>query len=560
MFKFEKLLASPTLMVAVLASASFASAAQAAPDTVQVEPSVQNESQVIRQMGQDPLRARNGSSVAQVTSVSQLSDVKTTDWAFTALQSLVERYGCIAGYPDKTYRGQRAMTRYEFAAGLNACLDKINELITAGLADKVSKEDLAALQRLQEEFAAELAALKGRVDKLEAQVTTLEAQQFSTTTKLNAIGIFALSGTANDQAGIKTNTTFSGRIRLNFDTSFTGKDRLRVRLQAGNITRFDSAIAAGLGGRMTRLAFDGSSPVPAGGTAGDNSFILDDFYYNFPVGSTITGFVGVSALDLNNVFNTFNPLLESADTGSLSRFGRYNPLLFRATGQGAGAAIVFRPSPQFAIRAAYLANGATAGNAVGQGGVSGGAYVTGAQLEFSPTRDIALGLQYLKSFEPATALSFDQTTGSTRSQLPVGRADTSSDRYGFLANWRIAKQFNIGGSVGFANARAESGPNRGATADVLTWDVKLAFPDLFADGNLAAIIFGQQPRVTGTSGLPLAISGSERSTSYHLEALYRFRVTKNISITPGLFVVFNPNNDDRNNTIVVGTIRTTFSF
>ena len=53
---------------------------------------------------------------AQVTSVSQLSDVQPTDWAFQALQSLVERYGCIVGYPDKTFRGNRALTRYEFAA------------------------------------------------------------------------------------------------------------------------------------------------------------------------------------------------------------------------------------------------------------------------------------------------------------------------------------------------------------------------------------------------------------------------------------------------------------
>ncbi|HEY9656599.1 MAG TPA: iron uptake porin, partial [Crinalium sp.] len=56
----------------------------------------------------------------QVTSVSQLTDVQPTDWAFQALQSLVERYGCIIGYPDQTYRGNRALTRYEFAAGLNA--------------------------------------------------------------------------------------------------------------------------------------------------------------------------------------------------------------------------------------------------------------------------------------------------------------------------------------------------------------------------------------------------------------------------------------------------------
>ncbi|MFN8973916.1 MAG: iron uptake porin, partial [Pseudanabaena sp.] len=90
-----------------------------------------------------------------VTSVSQLSDVRPTDWAFTALQSLIERYGCIAGYPDRTFRGNQATSRYEFAAGLNACLDKINEIISAGLADKVGKEDLATLQKLQEEFAAE---------------------------------------------------------------------------------------------------------------------------------------------------------------------------------------------------------------------------------------------------------------------------------------------------------------------------------------------------------------------------------------------------------------------
>jgi len=72
-----------------------------------------------------------------------------------ALQSLVERYGVIAGYPDGT-SGKSSDTRYEFAAGLNAALDRVNELI-AGTTDLVRREDLATLQRLQEEFAAELA-------------------------------------------------------------------------------------------------------------------------------------------------------------------------------------------------------------------------------------------------------------------------------------------------------------------------------------------------------------------------------------------------------------------
>ena len=34
-------------------------------------------------------------SMSQVTSVSELQDVSPTDWAYEALRSLVERYGCI---------------------------------------------------------------------------------------------------------------------------------------------------------------------------------------------------------------------------------------------------------------------------------------------------------------------------------------------------------------------------------------------------------------------------------------------------------------------------------
>ncbi len=86
--------------------------------------------------------------LAQVTSVSQLSDVQPTDWAFQALQSLVERYGVIAGYPDGTFRGNRSLTRYEFAAGVNAALDRIQELISAGTTDLVRKEDLAILLKI----------------------------------------------------------------------------------------------------------------------------------------------------------------------------------------------------------------------------------------------------------------------------------------------------------------------------------------------------------------------------------------------------------------------------
>ena len=186
----------------------------------------------------DLIPISSASELEQVTSISQLSDVNPNDWAFQALQSLVERYGCIVGYPDKTYRGNRALTRYEFAAGLNACLDKIQELLAAATADFVRKDDLEVLKRLQEEFAAELATLRGRVDSLDVRTATLERQQFSTTTRLNAEVLFGatsvLGGDRADGQAADRVPTLGYRIRLNFDTTFDGQDLLRTRLQANN--------------------------------------------------------------------------------------------------------------------------------------------------------------------------------------------------------------------------------------------------------------------------------------------------------------------------------------
>ena len=122
----KALLATPALAGMILGSAAFAET----PVTTQVS-SLDN----LDQLNQYGLEGSGRSQVDQVTSVSQLSDVSPTDWAFQALQSLVERYGCIAGYPDGTYRGNRAMTRYEFAVSLNSCLNQIADLVTNNSVD-----------------------------------------------------------------------------------------------------------------------------------------------------------------------------------------------------------------------------------------------------------------------------------------------------------------------------------------------------------------------------------------------------------------------------------------
>lgn len=115
------------------------------------------QQQNLTNLASEPLK------IAQITSESpSFSDVQPSDWAFQALKSLVERYGCTASDPIITFRGNRALTRYEFAAILNACIDRINELILTASSDLVKKEDLVTLQKLQEQFATELAVLRGR--------------------------------------------------------------------------------------------------------------------------------------------------------------------------------------------------------------------------------------------------------------------------------------------------------------------------------------------------------------------------------------------------------------
>lgn len=239
------------------------------PQLAQVQQVQQTEVNVLDQVNQYGSEGKVANSQSQVTSVSQFSDVQPTDWAFQALQSLVERYGCIAGYPNGTYRGNRPMTRYEFAAGLNACLDRVNELIATATADLVTKEDLATLQRLQEEFSAELATLRGRVDSLEARTAELEANQFSTTTKLVGEAIFALTDSFGDNDN--NNTVFQDRVRLDLQTSFTGKDMLHTRLAAGNAQRLDIGGNGGAEGLQTFNI----------GDTGDNDVLVDWLAYYF---------------------------------------------------------------------------------------------------------------------------------------------------------------------------------------------------------------------------------------------------------------------------------------
>jgi hypothetical protein len=69
--------------------------------------------------------------MAQVTSVGQLSDVQPSEWSYQAISSLISRYGCVAGYPNGTFKPGQPATRAELAALVSACVDRISEFQSA---------------------------------------------------------------------------------------------------------------------------------------------------------------------------------------------------------------------------------------------------------------------------------------------------------------------------------------------------------------------------------------------------------------------------------------------
>lgn len=502
-------------------------------------------------------------TMSQVNSVSQLTDVQPSDWAFVALQSLVERYGTIAGYPNLTFQGNRAMSRYEFAAGLNAVLNRLNELIAAGTSDLVRKEDLETLQKLQSQFTTELASLRGRVDALETRTATIQAQQFSTTTKLTGevetvIGGILAGNNVVTKRPAPRNITFQDRVRLLLNTSFTGTDELRTTLTAGNI--------ASLGGTRTGLfgTTDGRTSDNASPAFPNNQLYLAGLRYRFqPTKTTqvniFTQSDGVFEIGLTG---PINPYFEGSAANAISRYARRN-MVYDYGDTGPGIAVLQKLGKQFELGLAYTAiNG---NNPAPNNGLFSGRYVALGQLSyFTPNKNFRLALTYANTYSPPnttglTGTNFGPVIGSNLANSTVPGTGTVGNLYGVQALYRFSPKFAVNGWVGYSAHRYLG---RG-DADVWDWALGLAFPDLFKEGSLGGLFVGMEPKLTSLSAnvdLGAGAGRADKDTSLHIEGFYQYKLNDNIAITPGVIWITAPNSDDSNPDSVVAWLRTTFRF
>jgi hypothetical protein len=479
-------------------------------------------------------------SEEQVTSISQFSDVKPTDWAYQALSNLIERYGCVAGYPDGTYKGGRAMTRFEAAALLNACLDRVTE---------VTDE----LKKLMAEFEKELAILKGRVDGLEAKVGELEANQFSTTTKLKGLATFTIGGASNGVVGNYVNTVqpdqdiervgvqaervaFNYDVRLILDTSFTGKDLLRTTLRAGN---FGNSVFGASGSAPLEVAFQ-----EEGGT---DMVSINRLFYQFPIGENFTGTFGAKVRQDDML--AMWPSVYPADS-ILDRFTYAGANAAYNLNLGAGVGLWYEKDG-FSISASYVSNEYSAGsssyfegplgNTVG-GGFGDGSTTT-VQVGYAASNwGAAFAYNYTEAASSLGSVNF----GSGQA---FGYDAAGTNNYGFSAYWQPEQSGWMPSiSAGFG-ASQFNGSNSGD--DAWSWMVGLQWADAIIKGNAFGIGLGE----TNTD-----------LDQFGFEVWYKFQVTDNISVTPAIFWI---NNGGANNVDFINVneedsfgavLKTTFKF
>lgn len=307
---------------------------------------------------------------------------------------------------------------------------------------------------------------------------------------------------------------------------------------------------------MTRLNFDNDS---------NNDLLIPHIRYYFPVNDSLSFVVGPVGIGYTDITDTITPALIADDgNGVPSLFGSYNPL-FRRGGAGAAANLEF--TENLTLTLGYLADNPD--SPLQDNGLFNGGYNALTHLSYIGDQG-AIGLAYSHGYAPGGGVNLTGGTGSM-STSPFGdNIATSSDIVATQGFYRFSNNFQIHGWGGYVWANAENSGfsaianglgdtnslfvNQDDGANNWYGAVGLSFPDLAGEGNLPGILFGVPPHIVSSD------VREESDRAYHLEAFYRWQVNDNISVTPGFWTIFNPENNSNNNTQYVGVLQTTFDF
>jgi Carbohydrate-selective porin, OprB family len=468
------------------------------------------------------------------------ADIKPSDWQYTALQGVATKYGCNANLTNQP------VSQVEFARGLSNCLTKVEPLL-AQQPTTVTPADLEVIKKLTQEFRAQLTEVDTRIGNSEKRIAQAQANQFSTTTKLKGEAVFNLTGALS---GANPNNIILGdRVRLLFQSSFTGKDILWTRLATGN--------QPALGSTFT-------NPINTGGqvveTGGNNTVGVDWLAYQFPVANTnvyVAAYNGLQADYAPTYGSNFDDF--SGASGALSAFAESSPIYKIGGGSGVGTNIPFGDTGLTSLSLGYFAFNAnnpanTAANPLltpPSGRVNGGLFGTDnsifSQLNFKFSPQLEGGLTYINSSHNGSI--FNGTGVVVGSPLANNLDATSRGGRTNANSFGLELAYKASDKLAFNGFAMTTNANRGGGTDnIWSYGAGMSFPDVDGKGGLAGLFVGAEPYLAGVGSVPL-----------HFEGFYKYKVGENLSITPGLIYVTSPNQINSTSALI-GVVRTTFLF
>ena len=161
--------------------------------------------------------------VTSAFAANPFSDVTPQDWAYQAVAQLASQ-GIVNGYPDGTFKGQNNITRYEMAQMVAKALVR---------QDRVDAEQNAIINRLANEFSAELNNLGVRVATLENKVGNFK---FTGDARIRYQGSHTVENAYVNDEDSETlkRSKIDYRARVQFEATVNDNTKAVVRLATAN--------------------------------------------------------------------------------------------------------------------------------------------------------------------------------------------------------------------------------------------------------------------------------------------------------------------------------------
>ena len=389
-------------------------------------------------------------------------------------------------------------------------------------------EDIENLKSIVKELQSKIDELDG----LQPNQSEFEAGSFSTTTSMDGKAIFWVGGIdgINDidddedgsladepTDGVQTGYTYT----MNLNTSFTGDDNLYVRLKGGNNG-------------------DAWSSKPAGYHIStkdtDHAMNIDKIWYTFPIGESITAFVGPM---IENYYMYVTPsiykpgALKAFKLGGNSNFGASTDV---------GFGFKYEADNGFAI----------ASNIVDKNADSTGFFqndsVSKCDTQFAYTKD-----RYHLSLTLSNA---QEWTSQLYNATALGE-NTAADSMGYAARayWMPEESGTAVPeiSVGYDLKVWDDAAN-GAVDEAASWMIGLTWKDIMSADDRIGIALSQPLKATSVAG---GGDTGEVDDPLLWEAYYSFKYNDYMTITPAVFGGRDSfqQDDDTFGTVVTTTLK-----